>query len=85
MMETLNYLQLKNLMVPVVWVVLALVVPNMVAVAVDVTVALGEPDLPAPVLAMMVSVPSPAASAGRKCLEKHLELCMDYHLVHMMG
>ena len=87
-METLKYLRLKHLMVPVVRAVLELVVPTMAAVAVNVTVYPGAPALPAPMIATTVAVPvpaAPAASAGRKCLEKHLQLWTDYHLVHMMG
>ena len=52
-----------------VWKVLALVVPTMAAVTVDVHVALGAPALPTPVLATTVAVPAPEAapvvSAGR--------------------
>ena len=76
---------------PVVRAVLALVVPTMVAVAVDVYVAAGVPDLPALVITTMVDVPAPAAPAapvaspGRKCLEHHLEIWTDSRLVHIMG
>ena len=73
---------------PVVRAVLALVVSTMSALDVDVTVAPGAPALPAPMLATTVALPAPAApeaSAGRKCLEEHLEIWTDYHLVHMMG
>ena len=87
MMENLKDLQLKHLMVPMVRAVLALVVPTMAAVAVDVTVAPGAPVLPAPMLATTVAIPAPAApaaSAGRKCLKKNLELWIGSHLVHII-
>ena len=61
MMETLKDLQLEHLMIPVVRAVLALVVPTMAAVAVDVPVASEAPALPDPVLATTVDVPVPAA------------------------
>ena len=61
-METLNYLQLERLMVPLVWAVLVLVVPTMAAVAADVLLAPGAHALPAPMLATTVAVP--AMSAG---------------------